>query len=86
MSLNHSEERDSETLGPISMQLYLKSSAEASSKTLDKKAVLRRIRHHKNLQKVRAVFQSLVSSSGQAKTASIQEQKWLDPEDAFSSP
>ncbi|KAG2724611.1 hypothetical protein I3843_01G025200 [Carya illinoinensis] len=86
MSLNHSEERDSETLGPISMQLYLKSSAGASSKTLDKEAVLRRIRHHKSLNKVRGAFQSLVSSSGQAKTSSIQEQKWLDQEVAFFSP
>jgi hypothetical protein len=80
-SLDHAEERDSESLGPvspISSQLHLKPSPQA----LDKEAVLRRIRHHKSLNKVRGAFQALVSVSG----ASIQDQKWLNQDDAFSSP
>ncbi len=78
VNLNHSGEKDSE-LSPVSSQLYLKSSTQASSKTLDKEAVLRRIRHHKNLNKVRGALQALISNS-------VQEQKWMDPDDVFSAP
>jgi hypothetical protein len=84
VSLDHPEERESEseTLGPISSQLHLKPSPRA----LDKQAVLRRIRHHKSLNKLRGAFQHLVTSSGQANKASILDHKWLNPDDAFSSP
>ncbi|KAJ7952891.1 Inositol 1,4,5-trisphosphate receptor-interacting protein-like 2 [Quillaja saponaria] len=86
---SHSEDKDSESLGPITSQLYLKSSSAkyASSQTLDKQVVLRRLRHHKSLNKVRSPFQALFSSS-KANTASsaIQDQKWLQQDDAFSAP
>lgn len=85
--LKNAEERYNETVSHVSSQLYLKSSAaQASSKALDKEAVLRRIRHHKSLNKVRGAFQALVSSSGQANAAASEEQNWLDKDDAFSSP
>ncbi|KAK7858697.1 hypothetical protein CFP56_010477 [Quercus suber] len=87
ITINHSEEKDSEILSPISSQLYLKSSTQAPSKTLDKEAVLRRIRLHKNLNKIRGALQALVAgSSEQTNIASMLEQKWQDPEDAFSAP
>lgn len=81
-SLNHSEEKDN-----ITRQLYLRSSStsrDSSSSTttevLDRKVVLKRIRHHKSLNKVKSAFQALVSSSESGQ----HEHRWLD--DAFSSP
>lgn len=78
LNLNHPDDKDTQ----ISRQLYLKSSsAQASSKTLDKDVILKRIRHRKNLNKVRNAFHALERS-----LVSANQQKWLDPDDAFSSP
>ncbi|KAK9231143.1 hypothetical protein WN943_021375 [Citrus x changshan-huyou] len=81
-SLNHSEEKDN-----ITRQLYLRSSStsrDSSSSTttgvLDRKVVLKRIRHHRSLNKVKSAFQAMASSSGSGQ----HEHQWLD--DAFSSP
>ncbi|KAK0604882.1 hypothetical protein LWI29_020534 [Acer saccharum] len=81
--MNHSKEDHTHTtdnkeslISPVSTQLLLRSSAAA-----DKNAVLRRIRHHKCLYKVKSAFEGLVSSSN-----NNNEQKWLEQYDAFSSP
>ncbi|KDP31842.1 hypothetical protein JCGZ_12303 [Jatropha curcas] len=85
-SLSSSEDSDNQTqlLGPISKQLYIKStsssSSSSSSKALDKEVILKRIRHHRSLNKVKNAFQSFMSSSDS------EHKRWLDPEDAFSSP
>ncbi|KAJ0039817.1 hypothetical protein Pint_28168 [Pistacia integerrima] len=83
-NLKHSEEQDH-----ITRQLCLKSSPTKhdSSEALDKQLVLKRIRHHKCLSKVRSAVQALVSNgSEQANTVSVHQQKWLDHDDVFSSP
>ncbi|WCJ31022.1 hypothetical protein M5689_012540 [Euphorbia peplus] len=59
----------------VSSELHLKS----SSQSLDKNVVLKRIRHHKNLNKFRNAFHSLLIGSSSSA-------RWSDPEDAFSSP
>lgn len=76
---NHQEYEDTKALGasPISSQLYLKPSAQA----MDKDVILKRIRHHKTLNKVRNTIQALVGSRLEQ-----EQQKWLDPDDIFSSP
>ncbi|GMN29818.1 hypothetical protein TIFTF001_002572 [Ficus carica] len=80
-SLSESEADRKATLkdSPITSQLYLKSS---SSKALNKEVVLRRIRHHKCLNKVRSAFQGLLTTSHEEDA----HQKWLDQNDNFSSP
>uniref|UniRef100_A0A803PF58 Uncharacterized protein n=1 Tax=Cannabis sativa TaxID=3483 RepID=A0A803PF58_CANSA len=68
----------SKSKGPsetITSELHLK-----PSKSLNRDVVLRRIRLHKCLKRVTSVFQ------GQADANSINEQKWLDQNDNFSSP
>ncbi|KAA8547280.1 hypothetical protein F0562_003856 [Nyssa sinensis] len=84
--VNHSEGRDDAgTINSVTSHLYLKSSSSSSahsSETLDKDVILRRIRHHKCLNKVRTTFQALVNSS----SSSAHEHKWLEVNDAFSGP
>lgn len=73
----------------ITSQLYLRSSSNSeAAAALDRDMVLRRIRHHKNLRKVKTAFQALMGSSElQAKTSSPSGiSSWLDQEDSFSSP
>ncbi|KAL6220491.1 hypothetical protein ACLB2K_008247 [Fragaria x ananassa] len=72
----------------ITSQLYLRSSNSEAAAALDRDMVLRRIRHHKNLRKVKTAFQALMGSSElQAKTSSPSGiSSWLDQEDSFSSP
>ncbi|KAL6273829.1 hypothetical protein ACE6H2_024521 [Prunus campanulata] len=67
----------------ITRHVYLKSSAAAA---LDRDVVLRRIRHHKNLSKVKSAFQSLMGSSQEAASMASVDQTWLHQEDIFSSP
>ncbi|KAL6957104.1 hypothetical protein U1Q18_011783 [Sarracenia purpurea var. burkii] len=72
-----------EATNSVTSCLYLKS----SSQPLDKNVVLRRIRHHKNLNKIRSTFQGLLggpSPSEKAGTVAAHQQKSLD--DAFFSP
>lgn len=64
----------------ISSQLYLKSS---SHENLDKNVVLRRLRHHKCLQKVRGNLKTLLDSYS---TKDYSEHKWLEQGDVFCSP
>lgn len=84
VSLNHSKDgKDSEThAGQVTSELHLRS----PSKELNKDVVLRRLRHHKSLTKVREALQALVSSSEHADYAdSVHQQKWLDQNDNFLS-
>ncbi|KAJ4714994.1 Histone-lysine N-methyltransferase [Melia azedarach] len=78
-SSSRSEEKET-----ITRELLLRSSSPDSfpNETWDKEVVLRRIRHHKNLNKIKSALQALVNSSG----GQVQEHKWLDQNDAFSSP
>ncbi|GAA0151021.1 hypothetical protein LIER_09832 [Lithospermum erythrorhizon] len=62
----------------ICSQLYLK-----SSESLDRDVVLRRIRHHKTMNKFKGTFEAL---KGTSTTTSAFEQKWLELCDSFSSP
>ncbi|KAL7193184.1 hypothetical protein ACSBR2_024903 [Camellia fascicularis] len=82
-----SEGRDTNS---VTSYLYLKSSsAHSSSEPLDKDVVLRRIRHHKCLNKIRSPFQALLSSSfssGQADMVAAHQHRWLEQDDAFSAP
>ncbi|TMW93216.1 hypothetical protein EJD97_012013 [Solanum chilense] len=76
-----SDDQDSvETERVISSQLYLKSS---SHENLDKNVVLRRLRHHKYLQKVRGNLKTLLDSYS---TRDYYEHKWLEQGDVFCSP
>ncbi|KAK7307588.1 hypothetical protein VNO77_40788 [Canavalia gladiata] len=85
-SLNHVEDKDSATVGAISRQLHLKSSSsKASSQTLNKQVVLQRIRHRKSINRIKTAFEGLLCGS-EGSTTSTQEQKWLQQDDAFSSP
>lgn len=68
-------------LNPVTTELHLVSSAKDSSKSMDKETVLRRIRHHKRLIRVRGALRAAVMGGPGL------ERRWLeDPEDAFSSP
>lgn len=80
-TLDHLEDKDSATVGAISSELHLKS----SSQTLNKQAVLQRIRHHKSLNRIKSAFEGLRGCS-EGNTASALEQKWLQQDDAFSAP
>ncbi|XP_027359697.1 uncharacterized protein LOC113868388 [Abrus precatorius] len=85
--LNHLEDKDPATVGAISSELHLKpsSSSEASSQTLNKQVVLKRIRHRKSLNRIKTAFEGLLGGS-EGNTTSTQEQKWLQQDDAFSAP
>ncbi|EEF40060.1 conserved hypothetical protein [Ricinus communis] len=90
-----SEDKENQTqveLGPISTQLHLISSSSSSSshsssssKALDKEVILRRIRHHKSLNKLRNVFQALAGSSEHVNFVS-DNSAGLDLQDVFSCP
>lgn len=81
--LKHSEENDY-----ITRQVCLRSSTRNSTEALDKQIVLKRIRHHKYLSKLKSTFQALVTNDGseQANTVAVHQHRWLDHDDAFSSP
>lgn len=86
LNLSENARNESETIKPVTSQLYLKSSSAAArhgSETLDKNVVLRRIRHHKSMNKVRNAFQALLAADD---TVADNEQKWLQLGDTFSSP
>lgn len=80
VSLSHNDQDSNETesVTSVSSQLYLKSSHQS----LDKNVVLRRLRHHKCLQKVRGNLQALLDSS----STMDYEHKWLEQGDVFCSP
>lgn len=70
---------------PVTSQLFLK--PIENSGNLDKEVVLRRIRHRKRVNKVRAVVGSILSLPFSTKTdtgdASVRQKKWVD--DAFAA-
>ncbi|KAM0970582.1 hypothetical protein ACFX13_018888 [Malus domestica] len=80
-----------ESQSSITSHVYLKSPAAAS---LDRDVVLRRIRHHKHLSKVKSAFQAFMGSSSSPEpatspmtpTSNIHHETWLHQEDSFSSP
>ncbi|KAG8384490.1 hypothetical protein BUALT_Bualt04G0123100 [Buddleja alternifolia] len=79
LSFSTDTDGSNETLGTVSSQLYLKS----SSRSLDKDVVLRRLRHHKTLSRVKNTFQSLIAPHS---TMEPYEEKWLQHGDVFTSP
>ncbi|PIN04127.1 hypothetical protein CDL12_23342 [Handroanthus impetiginosus] len=76
--MSFSSKDESEPIGSVSSQLFLKS----SSHNLDKDVVLRRLRHHKTMSKVRNAFQSMLA----ADTEELCVEKWLQQGDTFTSP
>lgn len=82
MKLNTTEENGNFNQTPVSTELYLRS--PSSSKSLEKEAVLRRIRHHKYISKIKGTLEVLVRSS--STTAQGNEQMWVDQYDGFSTP
>lgn len=76
----------------VSSQLHLKSSlssaSKASSQSLDKHVVLRRIKQRKSYNKAKRAFEALFLGSSEANTTNTgaPEQKWLQHGDSFSSP
>ncbi|XP_059624701.1 uncharacterized protein LOC132267576 [Cornus florida] len=87
---------EGESVNSVTTHLYLRSSSSSAdhhaSKSLDKDVVLRRIRHHKSLYKLRSTFHALISTSDEASpehagdTVSGYRQMWLQQGDAFSAP
>ena len=84
----HTKDGDDQVnMDSITSQLYLKSSSNSkAAAALDRDLVLRRIRHHKNLRKVKTAFQNLMGSSELKATTSDTTgmTSWLDQD--FSSP
>ncbi|KAM1047991.1 hypothetical protein ACFX13_027841 [Malus domestica] len=81
-----------ESQSSITSHVYLKSPTAAS---LDRDVVLRRIRHHKHVSKVKSAFQAFMGSSRSSPepgtsprtpTSNIHHETWLHQEDSFSSP
>ncbi|KAL7101230.1 hypothetical protein ACP275_08G043000 [Erythranthe tilingii] len=67
----------------VSTQLLLKPSPES----LDKEVVLRRLRHHKTMVKVKNVFQAVLTPPPSPHTdRELYEEKWLQQGDSFTSP
>lgn len=90
LSLPHGARSES-TINSVTSQLILKSSSAAArdgSQPLDRDVVLKRIRHHKSMNKVRNALQALLAADDHADAHSLpdNEQKWLQLGDAFSSP
>ncbi|KAL4571678.1 hypothetical protein LXL04_018441 [Taraxacum kok-saghyz] len=75
---------ESEILSPRAtdaVTTYLQLAHHQSTATLDKEAVLRRIRYHKCLRKLKGTFEFMVN-----KSPSDGYEKWFEPPDAFTSP
>lgn len=73
----------------ITSQLYLRTSPSqnGNSQALNKDVILRRIRHHKCLNKIRSAFQPVFSTSHTTAEADlISAEEWLVTGDVFSSP
>ncbi|CAJ1942671.1 unnamed protein product [Sphenostylis stenocarpa] len=83
-NLDNVAHKECATEGVISSQLQLKSS-NAHSASMDKHAVLRRIRQRRSYNRAKGALEALMGIS-EANTASLHEQKWLQLGDSFSSP
>ncbi|KAI3772613.1 hypothetical protein L6452_03803 [Arctium lappa] len=75
-----SPETQARSIDSVTTQLQL-AHHHQSTTDLHKEAVLRRIRYHKCLRKLKGTFESLVN-----KSPSDAYEKWLEPNDAFTSP
>ncbi|KAK7386490.1 hypothetical protein VNO78_26759 [Psophocarpus tetragonolobus] len=70
----------------ISSQLQLKSSLSSSSQSMDKRAILRRIRQRRSYNRAKSALEALLGSPEANSSTSAHEQKWLQLCDSFSSP
>ncbi|XP_019088080.1 PREDICTED: uncharacterized protein LOC109127589 [Camelina sativa] len=66
----------------VSKQLHLKSS-ETQTQTLNKKAVLNRIRNHKCIYKIKSLLHTTAANNGATVDADLH---WIDGGDVFSCP
>ncbi|CAH2043163.1 unnamed protein product [Thlaspi arvense] len=66
----------------VSKQLHLKSS-ETQTQTLNKKAVLNRIRNHKCIHKIKSLLHTTAANNGSTVDA---DYRWIDSGDLFSCP
>ncbi|KAL1196534.1 hypothetical protein V5N11_023224 [Cardamine amara subsp. amara] len=68
----------------VSKQLHLKSSeTQTQTQTLNKKAVLNRIRNHKCIHKIKSLLHTTAASNGTTVDA---DYRWIDSGDIFSCP
>lgn len=74
------EEEKEETMVNVTTQLLIK--PIENCKNLDREVVLRRIRHRKRMNKVRAIFLGSTNNNGDGES-SLQQKRWLD--DAFAA-
>ncbi|EOA14615.1 hypothetical protein CARUB_v10027873mg [Capsella rubella] len=77
-----SKEEESLKEEQVSKQLHLKSS-ETQTQTLNKKAVLNRIRNHKCMHKIKSLLHTTAANNGAAVDDGYQ---WIDSGDVFSCP
>jgi hypothetical protein len=77
-------EPELETQNPFTSHLYIKPTH--STQTMDKEAVLRRIRQRKRVNKVKATVKALLISpfTKNPDKVSVHEKRWVD--DAFAAP
>ncbi|XP_024007535.1 uncharacterized protein LOC112083550 [Eutrema salsugineum] len=66
----------------VSKQLHLKSS-ETQTQTLNKRAVLNRIRNHKCIHKIKSLLHTTTANNGSTVDA---DYRWIDGGDVFSCP
>ncbi|CAA2981303.1 Hypothetical predicted protein [Olea europaea subsp. europaea] len=77
---------EAETLDSVTTQLFLKSSSSRrSAQRLDKDVVVRRLRFHKTLNRVKNTFQA-IRAPQDGGTVSDYNEKWLEQGDNFSFP
>ncbi|KAL0377794.1 UNVERIFIED_CONTAM: hypothetical protein Sradi_3084900 [Sesamum radiatum] len=81
ISFSHNDGSTEPLPGSVSTQLFLKSSAQS----LDKEVVLRRLRHHKTINRVKNAFQAMLAPQPPA-AEELYEEKWLQHGDTFTSP
>ncbi|KAH6832320.1 hypothetical protein C2S53_007418 [Perilla frutescens var. hirtella] len=82
LSINeaHSKDGSEPPLGSVSSQLFLKSS---SHRSLDKDVVLRRLRHHKTVSRLKSAFHAIMAAPP---PHDDYDEKWLQRGDTFTSP
>ncbi|CAK8568958.1 unnamed protein product [Lathyrus sativus] len=78
-------EEDEESVMSVTSQLSMK--PIENCKNLNKEVILRRIRHRKRMNKVRAavggIFRGFSKDSGDGGEGSVQQKRWVD--DAFAA-
>ncbi|KAL7245081.1 hypothetical protein ACSBR2_000425 [Camellia fascicularis] len=83
---NISEDREETETKPNFVTSHLQLKPHPHNGTMEKEMVLRRIRHHKRMNKLCKAAQALLSSPFAAKPGkvSVHEKRWVD--DAFAAP